>query len=1019
MSNLKRYWTQDFLHLFKTPGIGFTEYETRVILTLLIEGGKPAAQIATTTEIPRTKVYDVLNSLDARGLIIKTGKNYDINVDVLKSNLDRLENLYSIFKDDMRQIIENRSVGNIGLLYQNIKNTLHPFGFNIEEQVFEISQKSSLYHATAPLGYKIIIGINVDQISLKDNVLKEIRYLMQEKGAVLGILICVDKVDISSKKFAEDNNINIIIKDNDFEKNIKYIIYELESKIKLNDIEYRSLRDDVEKFKEDILIITSELRNIEQLTIHADAQNISINVKRKYNLIKVIVHDLIDKRNNLEYQTGIIQGLMDSGRYEAVENHIKDMKNMIYNINDLKTEFNSLVDVVNNEIKLLADNNNIYLNYGLKSNPFKHIVPKLENNIIINQNLLIKNIMNKIDNNIISKTSTLSIITGTYGSGKTHLMLYLINQLNNRELITAAYTRTNKDIKEIFINLIKESNKSHSNKKLIFYFDNPSNIYDLINIINDYNKFLKYNNYESIFWFIDEFEIIDGLSHSEYSLFLDQFKFIIDSVQELGGINIILSYSTDGYNHFKQKQPALLNRIENVFQIQPLTVSDIPHFVEYYLQMYQTSDDMSKNIPEFSNDLYDEIVTYSNGNPRIMLRIFSTLFEYAINNDIDIIDSELFHNVIDYIHLGTLADDPQISFNIDIDDLIGTNGIIGYNGTGKTVLATNLAIEVAKKGVTVIIFSDDNYHNYLIRRHDDVTIYNSMPEIEDIFIEGKINFFPRSLIENRELDSSINNVINSIFEYKKENKKERNKITVIIDGLHYLLENEELEYYVRTSRSSNISLLITLQDPSQIGYNVISNMTNMFLFRLKPDAEVIKLLPLSSTQVENMHNLQIGTCYVVTPSNPVQLLKVPYERERDYGLILSNSSGENFKKIHSSIYQSESKKVIARFSKYYERSGQNYWYALTSRDIEFIEDYNITHLAYICANSGVVFLPVELMLTHIDNGDLTRTPSEGPLRHHHIIFSEEGNQMMWVQKNGVRVNIEKHYRRITDSNERQ
>ena len=52
---------------------GLSSYESRVFLELLRSGTLTARQVSNQSEVPYGRIYDVLNSLDSRGLIIKSG----------------------------------------------------------------------------------------------------------------------------------------------------------------------------------------------------------------------------------------------------------------------------------------------------------------------------------------------------------------------------------------------------------------------------------------------------------------------------------------------------------------------------------------------------------------------------------------------------------------------------------------------------------------------------------------------------------------------------------------------------------------------------------------------------------------------------------------------------------------------------------------------------------------------------------------------------------------------------------
>ncbi len=119
---------------------------------------------------------------------------------------------------------------------------------------------------------------------------------------------------------------------------------------------------------------------------------------------------------------------------------------------------------------------------------------------------------------------------------------------------------------------------------------------------------------------------------------------------------------------------------------------------------------------------------------------------------------------------------------------------------------------------------------------------------------------------------------------------------------------------------------------------------------------------------------------------------------------LSKILGEDFSRLgSSSIYQSKSKIVIARYSQHYDNPGINYWFATTGKDLERSEKYEVTHFAFLCADRGIFLVPTDEMLMEITMGNLNKTTTkEGELRHYHIHLSEKDGSIYWRLKTEVR-----------------
>ena len=116
--------------------------------------------------------------------------------------------------------------------------------------------------------------------------------------------------------------------------------------------------------------------------------------------------------------------------------------------------------------------------------------------------------------------------------------------------------------------------------------------------------------------------------------------------------------------------------------------------------------------------------------------------------------------------------------------------------------------------------------------------------------------------------------------------------------------------------------------------------------------------------------------------------------------ILEWSLKESYSRLGaSSIYRSSSKTIIVRYSQYYNRPDENYWFATTSNDLERVNKYSITHFAFVCVEKGVVLIPKGTMLEAIQKDNLNKTTTkQGELRHYHIHFNEKNNSLNWRLK---------------------
>jgi sugar-specific transcriptional regulator TrmB len=214
---------QELIHKIKDY-FDLNIYETKVWLALLGKGVASAGEVAEISGVPRSRTYDVLESLEKKGFaIIKIGKPVkylgvkpNIILEKLKNNVrkdaeekviiltkvkgtdefTKLEDLYNgsinpVKKEDITAALKGKS---------NISNYLREILQNAEKEVIictnaeEINTKAKLFKQTFDILKKANIKVKV-ALSGDDRLIKQIK-------DNLGIK--VKKVDIEAKFFIID-----------------------------------------------------------------------------------------------------------------------------------------------------------------------------------------------------------------------------------------------------------------------------------------------------------------------------------------------------------------------------------------------------------------------------------------------------------------------------------------------------------------------------------------------------------------------------------------------------------------------------------------------------------------------------------------------------------------------------------------------------------------------------------------------------------------------------------------------
>ncbi len=213
-------------------------YETKVWLALLGKGIASAGEIATISRVPRSRTYDVLESLEKKGFaIVKIGKPVkyigvkpNIILEKLKNNVRndaeerivslsnirstdefvKLEELYKgginpVKKEDLSLALEGKS---------NISNHLREILQNADKEVImctnaqDMGYKLKLFQQTIENLKKSNIKINL-ALSGEDNLIKQ----LEDK-----LKIRIKRVKIESKFFIIDRKEILFYLSNDIEK---------------------------------------------------------------------------------------------------------------------------------------------------------------------------------------------------------------------------------------------------------------------------------------------------------------------------------------------------------------------------------------------------------------------------------------------------------------------------------------------------------------------------------------------------------------------------------------------------------------------------------------------------------------------------------------------------------------------------------------------------------------------------------------------------------------------------------
>lgn len=187
-------------------------YETKVWLALLSKGVASAGEIAEMSRVPRSRTYDVLESLEKKGFaIIKLGKPVKyigvkpkLVLDKLKNNLqknaeDRIKGLSKIKETNEFSELENLYKNGLSPVKREELSASLKGNSNISNYLKEILQNAKK---------EVIICTNAEEIQSKSRLFKQTFDLLKEKNIKIKIALSGDPKSINELS----NKFNIKIK---------------------------------------------------------------------------------------------------------------------------------------------------------------------------------------------------------------------------------------------------------------------------------------------------------------------------------------------------------------------------------------------------------------------------------------------------------------------------------------------------------------------------------------------------------------------------------------------------------------------------------------------------------------------------------------------------------------------------------------------------------------------------------------------------------------------------------------
>ena len=169
----------------------FSDYEIRVLLCLIQEGELTASEISERSGVPRTSVYDVIRSLESRGLVESYGKPRKFRA----MSAERLVEIFSaklkerldILSSSLREIEKKRKKEVVEIVRGEV-------AYRLIEEILSKSKEIRVY--------ALSLNDELRRILEKSEGVKEVKEF-RKGGVTHGIIFADDKVVIFTVRGSE------------------------------------------------------------------------------------------------------------------------------------------------------------------------------------------------------------------------------------------------------------------------------------------------------------------------------------------------------------------------------------------------------------------------------------------------------------------------------------------------------------------------------------------------------------------------------------------------------------------------------------------------------------------------------------------------------------------------------------------------------------------------------------------------------------------------------------------------
>lgn len=674
--------------------INLNQREFRVILAIGLQEADNPSEIADASGISRSKIYEVLDSLKEREILIQDDSKYKLSKAYLtetRKTFEKKSDLFKKFLIDLEQFSTKPTVTYLELIKNKLNEMFIRLKYHISElKISEVppafkralANSSPLgFIATSPdsgrkigviilqpkkspnkfddsiLLYEIIDRLDVhtslivySHATSKETLMRLRMFEERNRRSIYGKPYLTNRAPMKLLSYSEinDEKLNELSESfTDFDNNWRLAITDLNRLSPEMDNFKRMLAHAMTNTAE-LKFTIDKLPQFEKLpsfaeTLREVVDRVSADIKLYGESIDTVKEIYSNELRYLEYT----KRLPEEGRINKIQREVDQLQiNISKSMNELES--------IKEEIGYFQKDDKRYNNYGFRINPFIFTVPFSAPEYIVNQqkartyfNQFIRDIEDDSENRTL-------IISDEFGKGKTHLMLYFKKQILEKKnsKILPIYIKCpprypEVDLIDLYSQIVIGTNKwKDIDEQLVQKLGGiitkvtPKNSDEFTSILRDITLSIYEKGFTHILLMIDEFEnMLPEQTRLQRETKEREPRTLIQlkSLMQIKDIAFVFTIRKQTWINWRDSLSEIVNSKEiREIELQKFDENDTKGLINERMKM---QDKTNKTI-EFSEDAIKKIVLNSEGIPREIIKNSREALRKAILKDKDYVSKE-------------------------------------------------------------------------------------------------------------------------------------------------------------------------------------------------------------------------------------------------------------------------------------------------------------------------------------------------------------------------------------------